>query len=452
MGRKRLGRAGWALAALLALALCGAGALALPGASAERILPGVSVAGVDLSGCSRGEAEALLRARGADYSATKILLCSGDTLIASVTCGQIGAAPDWAKAAELACRAGQGDSLLRRGWRRLFPEAIDIAPPFTVDQEQLEAALPPSPADAAYDPVSGEIREGRPGLRVEVPALCLALSGAAPGGAVRLPVEVRQPEISAEHLREALFRDVLGTYQTEVGGSASRRGNVALSAAAVDATVLLPGETFDYNQVVARGYGAAPAYVNGETVEEIGGGICQTSSTLYAAALLADLQITARSAHRYVSSYIPLGMDATVSWGGPEFRFRNDTRYPIQIQAALEGRTLRVTIRGTRLDSSTVKIRSEVVSTDPCRTRYEDAPGLPIGTEQLKQSGYSGCTVQTYREVYDAEGNLLRSSTEARSVYWRRDKIVLRGTAVPPEDERVETGEEDGGLPLEVEN
>ena len=74
MGRKRLGRAGWALAALLALALCGAGALALPGASAERILRGVSVAGVDLSGCSRGEAEALLRARGADYSATKILL------------------------------------------------------------------------------------------------------------------------------------------------------------------------------------------------------------------------------------------------------------------------------------------------------------------------------------------------------------------------------------------
>ena len=457
VGRKTAGRTGWALAALLALVLCGAGTLTLPGASAERVPPGVSVAGVDLSGCSRGEAEALLRDRGADYSGTKILLCSGDTLITSVTCGQIGAAPDWAKAAELACRAGQGDSLLRRWWRRLFPEAIDIAPPFTVDQGRLEAVLPPSPTDAAYDPASGEIQEGRPGLRVEAPALCRSLSKAAPGGAVRLPVEVRQPEISAEHLREALFRDVLGTYQTEVGGSASRRGNVALSAAAVDTTVLLPGETFDYNQVVgertrARGYGAAPAYVNGETVEEIGGGICQTSSTLYAAALLADLQITARSAHRYVSSYIPLGMDATVSWGGPEFCFRNDTRYPIQIQAAVEGRTLRVTIRGTRLDSSTVKIRSEVVATDPCLTRYEDAPGLPAGTEQLKQSGYSGCTVQTYREVYDAEGNLLRSSAEARSVYWRRDKIVLRGTAVPPEDERVETGEEDGGLPSEVEN
>ena len=172
---------------------------------------------------------------------------------------------------------------------------------------------------------------------MEAPALCRSLSKAVPGGAVRLPVEVRQPEISAEHLREALFRDVLGTYQTEVGGSASRRGNVALSAAAVDATVLLPGETFDYNQVVgertrARGYGAAPAYVNGETVEEIGGGICQTSSTLYAAALLADLQITARSAHRYVSSLVRRGIAGTASYGGRECGLGNGGRTTFQLK------------------------------------------------------------------------------------------------------------------------
>ena len=446
------------LAAAVALALCGAAGLALLGSEEERILPGVSAAGAELGGLTRSEAAALLARQGGDWGGTRILLWAGGTLVTSVTCAQIGGAADYEAAAELAwrvCRVVWGLlPLLRRGGRRLFPGVVSVALPFTVDQDLLEAPLPPRPVDAAYHPATGEIREGRPGLRVDVPALCRALAGAEPGGEVRLPVETVPPEIDAAHLREALFRDILGSYETEVGGSAVRRGNVALSAAAVDGTVLLPGEVFDYNAVVGqrtreRGYGAAPAYVNGETVEEIGGGICQTSSTLYAAALLADLEILERSAHRYVSSYIPPGLDATVSWGGPEFRFRNDTRYPVKIEASAEGQRLAVTILGTRLDASAVRMRSEVLATDPCRTRYQDAPALPAGTEQVKQSGYSGCTVQTYREVYDAEGNLLRSSAEAKSVYWRRDKIVLRGTAAPPED--VESREEEKPeFPLDV--
>lgn len=453
-GRIRRGLTGLAAGILFALA-----ALAFLGSEGERILPGVSVGGVDLSGLSRAEAEAVLSARGPDYSGSRILLWSGDTQITSVTCGQIGASPDWAGAAEAAWQIGrEGGGLLpriRRGWRRLFPgNSVEITPPFTVNTLQLEAVLPPAAADAAYDPASGEIREGRPGLRVDVPALCRALATLPPGGEIDFPVTLLPPEIDAAHLRAALFRDILGEYATEVGGSAARRKNVALSATAVHGTILLPGEVFDYNASVGqrtreRGYGAAPAYVNGATVEEIGGGICQTSSTLYAAALLADLEILSRSAHRYASSYIPLGLDATVSWGGPEFRFRNDTRYPVKIQAEMADQTLKVQIWGTRLSGEQVKIRSDVLATDPYRTKYQAAPDLTLGSERVQQGGYSGYTVQTYREVYDSEGNLLRSSAEARSVYRRRDKIVLQGTAAPPQDEPT-TEEKDHQLMLDV--
>ena len=111
-----------------------------------------------------------------------------------------------------------------------------------------------------------------------------------------------------------------------MGGTAARVSNVKLASAAFDGTVLNSGDLFSYNETVgqrteAKGYKAAPAYVQGETVDEIGGGVCQPSSTLYYACLLANMEITERYAHRYIPAYITRGMDATVSWGGPDYKF-----------------------------------------------------------------------------------------------------------------------------------
>ena len=144
-----------------------------------------------------------------------------------------------------------------------------------------------------------------------------------------------------------------------ISGTSTRKNNVKLSGAAVNGTVLNDGDIFDYNQVVGRrttenGYGPAPSYINGETVDSIGGGICQTSSTLYLASLLANLEIVERYAHRYTPSYITMGMDATVSWGGPEFRFRNNTGYPIRIDVSYENSEITVSIYGTKTDDITV--------------------------------------------------------------------------------------------------
>ena len=180
------------------------------------------------------------------------------------------------------------------------------------------------------------------------------------------------------------------------------------------------GDVFSYNDVVgqrtaARGYQAAPAYVQGETVDEIGGGICQTSSTLYLACLRSNLEITERYAHRYVPAYITAGMDATVSWGGPDYKFTNNSLYPIKIVTIYENNYLTVRILGTNVDGTSVKMTNEHLSTTPYETVYEDDPTLAPGTEKVKTTPYTGYKYRTYRNVYDANGKLISSTYEAVS-------------------------------------
>lgn len=447
------------LAGALALVLSALVVLYCWGADNGRILEDVTVEQVPVGGMTcQGAQSYLERVLLPRYQEGRILLCQDGGLVTELTWADLGAQVDLAGAVEAAYAVGRdgGEGFwarLGRGWNRLFGgTAVDIRPTVQVDQAQLETVLPQAAQNARYDKESGQVLEGQIGVRVEREALEKLLSQAAPGENVHVPVQVVQPEITAEELRQVLFRDCLGTYTTTVSGSSTRKNNVRLSAAAISGVVLCSGETFDYNAVVGqrtveRGYGAAPAYVNGETVSSVGGGICQTSSTLYMAVLLSNLEVVERHAHGYVSGYITMGMDATVSWGGPEFRFRNDTAYPIRLEAAMEGNKLTVSIYGTKLDDSYVEMTYQVLDKREYQTRYQETSALAEGEQSQKQSGYTGYTVQTYRNVYDAEGNLLVSKEEARSVYKSRDRIVLVGKRREEPEETENTGQaaENGG-------
>ncbi|MDD6605272.1 MAG: VanW family protein, partial [Oscillospiraceae bacterium] len=189
-----------------------------------------------------------------------------------------------------------------------------------------------------------------------------------------------------------------------------------------------------YNGVVgkrtaANGYQPAPAYVKGETVDEIGGGICQTSSTLYLACLRGNLEITERHAHRYIPAYIAAGMDATVSWGGPDYKFTNDTDYPIKIVTSYEGGYLTVKVLGTNATGITAKMTNEKLSTTDFQVVYEDDPTLAPGTEKVKTTPYTGSKWKTYRNLYDANGKLISSTYEDTSDYKARNKVILKGPA-----------------------
>ena len=316
----------------------------------------------------------------------------------------------------------------------LQPETL---PAKTLTAQELHDQLHGEMKNASYDTATGTIVPEQPGADFDVDTVQSAMDKAAPGETLTLDAAIEEPKVTAKELKAVLFRDVLGEARTHVSGSAGRIGNVKLSAQTINGIVLNSGDIFSYNQSVgkrteARGYKPAPAYVKGETVDEVGGGICQTSSTLYLACLLSNLEITERYAHRYIPAYISAGMDATVSWGGPDYKFANNTLYPIKIVTSYSGGYLTVKLLGTRTDSTYVKMTNEKLSTTNFEVVYEDDDTLAPGTEKVKTTPYTGSKWRTYRNLYDAGGKLISSSFEASSDYKARNKVILRGPAVQP--------------------
>ena len=313
----------------------------------------------------------------------------------------------------------------------------ETLPAKTLTAQELHDQLHGEMKNASYDAATGTIVPEQPGADFDVDTVQSAMDKAAPGETLTLDATIEEPEVTAKELKSVLFRDVLGEAKTHVSGSAGRIGNVKHSAQTINGIVLNSGDIFSYNQSVgqrteARGYKPAPAYVKGETVDEVGGGICQTSSTLYLACLLSNLEITERYAHRYIPAYISAGMDATVSWGGPDYKFANNTLYPIKIVTSYSGGYLTVKLLGTKTDSTYVKMTNEKLSTTNFEVVYEDDDTLAPGTEKVKTTPYTGSKWRTYRNLYDAGGKLISSNFEASSDYKARNKVILRGPAVQP--------------------
>ena len=278
-------------------------------------------------------------------------------------------------------------------------------------------------------------------LRAALAALCVLLALCRHGAGERdaspaadLPAPAIPAGLWAAEQEKRLFRDTLSLWETALAGSQARQDNVARSAEALHGLVLLPGEIFDFNAAVGertaeRGYAPAPSLLDGETADTVGGGICQTAGTLYMAALLADLEILERSGHSSPSSYMPLGLDAAVSWGGKNLRFRNDPGYPHRLAVQVEESALRAALIGTRLSETYVEMRGEVLRTLPFSTEEREDPSLAAGERRLLRAGREGVAVRTWREVYDGEGQLLRSALEAETVYPARGEIWLVGAA-----------------------
>ena len=320
--------------------------------------------------------------------------------------------------------------------------ARDLSPAECVYRERQAAALD---VQALHDDLEGKTvsavcdkSTGRPtqshvGVTFDVAAVQSQLDAAAPGAEFLADAEVQFPAVTTEELETAMFRDVLGTSTTKCAGPWGRHQNIRLAAKAINGNIYNPGEEFWYNAAVgqrteARGFQPAAAYSGGRTVTSIGGGICQVSSTLYYATLLSDLKIVLRYAHMFDPGYMPVtGCDATVSWGGPDFAFRNDTDYPIKIVTSYNDDTneLTVTIMGTRVNDNYVVMTNQFLSYSEFKVVYKEDESVSPGDQVVDQYGHNGYEVRTYRNVYDGDGKLLRSTVEATSDYDRGDKIIL---------------------------
>ena len=318
-----------------------------------------------------------------------------------------------------------------------------------IDLQTIYDEIYTEPVDATLDADNDySITESVTGVSFDLEEAETLLSAAADGEEVVIDLIYTEPEITTEVMEERLFRDVLGSFSTNVSGTSARKTNVRLAAEICNGTILLPGEQFSFNEVVGqrtteRGFLEAPAYSNGESVEAVGGGICQVSSTIYVACLYANLQIDQRQNHSYPSSYVKMGLDATVSWGGPDFVFTNDTDYPIKVVSSYSDGVVYCTIYGTMMEEFSVSLSTEVLATYAYETEYEDDDTLEAGEEKVSVEGKTGYKVQSYRTVYDGDGNVISSEVEAVSTYKKRNEVILVGTKEEETEEETEEATEE---------
>lgn len=215
--------------------------------------------------------------------------------------------------------------------------------------EQMARAKMRPPVNASLHKVTGEIIPNENGLYFDVDAIVNSVVTAPAKSRIALQGIEVVPSLRTEHLAE--LTDVLGDFSTPLLGSPGRVENIRLSLAAINNTVVLPGEVFSFNEVVGertveRGYRNAPIILGEAVVPGVGGGVCQSSTTLYNAVREAQMEIVERRIHSVAPSYIKHGLDATVAWPYTDFKFMNDSDTPVIVRAEIQGWRVRVWILG----------------------------------------------------------------------------------------------------------
>ena len=178
------------------------------------------------------------------------------------------------------------------------------------------------------------------------------------------------------------------------------------------------------------------------------GGVCQVASTIYVAALYANLEIVDRTEHMYLVSYVPYGMDATVYWGSVDFVFRNNTDYPIMIYANTNNNYVNVSLMGTDVTGNTVEMDYLILSTTPWEEVIVEDETKPVGYYEVTgATPYTGYRINTYRTVKDPEGNVLSTVQEAQSNYAVSNRIITVGAGTNLD---TAAGSTDSFVPVEI--
>lgn len=190
-----------------------------------------------------------------------------------------------------------------------------------------------------------------------------------------IPLKTVYPKVKTNDIGKKAFPDLLGSFSTHYVNNPSRTTNLKLAANKINGTVLLPGETFSYNKVVgertiAAGYKSAAIYQNGEVVDGLGGGVCQISTTLFNAALFANLDIVELHNHQFVPSYVGAGRDATVAYGSKDFKFKNSRKYAIKLECSVSGGVAKFKIYGLKEDPEyDIKVNASIISQSSTYTK-----------------------------------------------------------------------------------
>jgi len=260
---------------------------------------------------------------------------------------------------------------------------------------------------------------------------------------LNLPVEITYPKVTRKILRDKPMTHVTGSYVTYFNtGQVGRSKNIVTAAKYLDGFVVPPGETFSFNEAVGprtkeAGFEEALIIIDEQFTPGMGGGVCQVSSTLYNAALKAGMKIKERTRHSKVIGYVPVGLDAAVSYGYLDLKFINSTDAYIAICAEVYGGTLSFKILSERPNPYTIEVRSFIESTVKPRTQVKEDSGIPEGKEYIQSPGKNGHVTRVERIWYQ-DGKEVRRETISRDFYPAEARVIIRGShesqVVKPEE------------------
>ncbi len=300
--------------------------------------------------------------------------------------------------------------------------SIENAEPDSLDIDALYKELTAPAKDAYYEYKDGTVNVVDEKVMVVVGKEEIEKAFSSEEPTYSIKVETILPEITAEKLRALLFRDTLGSYSSSFATSTEARAtNVRLSASRINEYVLMPGDVFSYDKTIGRrtaanGFRNAGVYVGNKVEDGIGGGICQTSSTLYSAALYANLEIVSRTSHSLPVSYVPAGQDATIAEGAIDLKLKNNTEYPVKIVAVTSGRTLTCKILGVKVPNQSVEIVNTRTSTIAPKTERTTDETVPVGYKKILNNGANGYTIASVR-VVKLNGEIIKTENLTKSVY-----------------------------------
>ena len=319
----------------------------------------------------------------------------------------------------------------------ILEHPVNLKSTATYDHDVVKAKTEEIAAYVTRDPVNSEIQTFDPntrtftftdeqaGVTIDASALyqqvTAKLDQGAIGEAITVTPAITTPAVTKTDMMNNF--KLVSAFTTNTTSDKNRNNNINLACQAINGKALLPGETFSFNKTTGqrttdKGYKSAGAIAAGQSIEEVGGGICQVSSTLFNAVARANLEIVSRSPHAWPSSYVKIGEDATVNWPNLDFQFKNNKKTPVFVIAYYNDRKCSAEIWGMSLGTGvTIDLESTIIKTiEPSAdVKYVQNTSLAPGDSEETIKARTGYVVETYKIWYkdgkEAKRELMHTST-----------------------------------------
>ena len=302
--------------------------------------------------------------------------------------------------------------------------------------EEIKTSIDRPIKDATLEEVDGKVKliPDEPGLDLNLAASFKKAVGNLKNNEFNTELNVKkmQAKITANDLKG--MDALLGSYETTFGGMQNRDFNIKKSTIDSGGIILKPGQEYSFNgltgeKTLENGYKGAPIIESGKLVIGIGGGVCQTSSTIFNTALLSGMEITTRRNHTIPSDYVSLGRDATVVDGNPgqDFKFKNPFKHPVFVKNYVDGNKIGSQIYGFKDDKQNIKITTEMISSFGGGMKTIVDPSLPAGKRVVEKPARVGYKVLTYRLYLNDDGSVIKSEQVASSSYPSQVGLVRVG-------------------------